>query len=99
MSVCPHILKLYKRISQIFGFGAVLPLTPKDVFVWKRFYKKGNERDLEKEIFFKMLNLSVHTEIGKIVNMVTYPLYPAWSILFVVPYLIFWYPTNTGELV
>ena len=56
---CPHILKLYKRIAQIFGFCEVDSLTPKDTFVWKRFYRRGNERDLDKEIFFKFINLSV----------------------------------------
>ena len=42
------ILKLYERTAQIFGFSEVLPLTVKDVFVSKRFYKTntGNERML-----------------------------------------------------
>ena len=54
------ILKLYQRIAQIFGFCEVESLTPNDIFVWKRFYKRGNERDYDKEVFFKLLNLSVH---------------------------------------
>ena len=33
--------------------------------MWKRFYKRGNERDYDKEIFFKFINLSVHAEIVK----------------------------------
>ena len=33
--------------------------------MWKRFYKRGNERDYDKEVFFKLLNLSVHAEIVK----------------------------------
>ena len=60
---CPHIKKYYQRIAQIFGFCEVESLTPKDTFVWKRFYKRGNERDYDKEVFFKLLNLSVHAEI------------------------------------
>ena len=33
--------------------------------MWKRFYQRGNERDYDKEIFFKFINLSVHAEIVK----------------------------------
>ena len=33
--------------------------------MWKRFYKRGNERDYDKEIFFKFINLSVQAEIVK----------------------------------
>ena len=62
---CPHISKYYRRVAQIFGFCEVDSLTPKDTFVWKRFYRRGNERDLDKEIFFKFINLSVHAEIVK----------------------------------
>ena len=72
---CPHILKLYKLIAQIFGFCEVETLTPKDVFVWKRFYKRGNERDSDKEVFFKLLNLSVHAEIVKSRKFGNFPTY------------------------
>ena len=33
--------------------------------MWKRYYKQGNERDYDKEIFFKFINLSVCAEISK----------------------------------
>ena len=62
---CPHVSKYYRRVAQIFGFCEVDTLTPKDTFVWKRFYKRGNERDFDKEIFFKFINLSVQAEIVK----------------------------------
>ena len=62
---CPHISKYYRHVAQIFGFCEVDSLTPKDTFVWKRFYRRGNERDLDKEIFFKFINLSVYAEIVK----------------------------------
>ena len=48
--------KIYERTAQIFGFSEVLPLTAKDVFVWKRFYKTntGNERNITKECLFNI---------------------------------------------
>merc|ERR1712030_179905 len=61
----PHVSKYYRRVAQIFGFCEVDTLTPKDTFVWKRFYKRGYERDFDKEIFFQFINLSVHAEIVK----------------------------------
>ena len=66
---------MYERTAQIFGFSEVLPLTAKDVFVWKRFYKTniGNERNLTKECFFNMLNMSVHAHINKERRNVSFP--------------------------
>ena len=62
---CPNVNKYYRRVAEIFGFREVDTLTPKDTFVWKRYYKRGNERDYDKEIFFKFINLSVYAEISK----------------------------------
>ena len=64
---CPQVLKLYERTAQIFGFSEVLPIQAKDVLVWKRFYKSdiGNERNLAKEYFFKMINMSIHAHINQ----------------------------------
>ena len=62
---CPNVHKYYRRVAEIFGFREVDTLTPKDTFVWKRYYKQGNERDYDKEIFFKFINLSVCAEISK----------------------------------
>ena len=62
---CPNVNKYYRRVAEIFGFREVDTLTPKDTFVWKRYYKQGNERDYDKEIFFKFINLSVCAEISK----------------------------------
>ena len=50
---------------EICGFREVDTLTPKDTLVWRRFYRQGNERDYDKEIFFKFINLSVCAEISK----------------------------------
>ena len=72
---CPDIQKLYKRTSQIFGLCDKETLTPTDVFVWKRFYKRGNETDSDKEVFFKLLNLSVHAEIVKSRKFGNFPTY------------------------
>ena len=49
----------------MFGFREVDTLTPKDTFVWRRYYKRGLERDYDKEIFFKFINLHVYAEISK----------------------------------
>ena len=62
---CPDVKKYYRRVAEIFGFREVDTLTPKDTFVWKRYYKQGNERDYDKEIFFKFINLSVCAKISK----------------------------------
>ena len=43
--------------------------------MWKRFYKRGNERDYDKEVFFKLLNLSVHAEIVKSRKFGNFPSY------------------------
>ena len=60
---CPHINKHYKRVAEIFGFQNVDTLTARDTIVWKRYYKRGLERDFDKEIFFKFINL--HAELNK----------------------------------
>merc|ERR1711984_36480 len=36
-----------------------------DTFVWKGYYKRGLERDYDKEIFFKFINLHVYAELTK----------------------------------
>ena len=37
---CPDVKKYYRRVAEIFGFREVDTLTPKDTFVWKRYYKR-----------------------------------------------------------
>merc|ERR1712208_120888 len=62
---CPYVKKHYKRVADIFGFQDVDNLTAKDTFVWKRHYKQGLERDFDKEIFFKFINLHTYAELNK----------------------------------
>ena len=62
---CPDVKKHYRRVAEIFGFSDVDTLTPKDTFVWKRYYKRGLERDFDKEIYFKFINLHVYAELTK----------------------------------
>ena len=62
---CPDVKKYYRRVAEIFGFREVDTLTPRDTFVWKRYYKRGLERDYDKEIFFKFINLHVYAELTK----------------------------------
>ena len=62
---CPYVKKHYKRVADIFGFRDVENLTAKDTFVWKRYYKQGLERDFDKEIFFKFINLHTYAELNK----------------------------------
>ena len=33
--------------------------------MWRRYYKQGLERDYDKEIFFKFINLNVYAKISK----------------------------------
>ena len=62
---CPHVKKHYRRVARIFGFSDANHLTPKDTFVWKRFFKQGAERDYEKEVFFKFINMHTYAELNK----------------------------------
>ena len=62
---CPEIKKYYRKVEEIFGFREVDTLTLKDTFLWKRYYKRGLERDFDKEIFFKFINLHVFAELSK----------------------------------
>ena len=59
------VSKYYRRVAEIFGFREVDTLTSKDTFMWKRYYKKGLERDYDKEIFFKFINLHEYAELTK----------------------------------
>ena len=62
---CPYVNKHFRRVAGIFGFSDVKSLSVKDTFVWKRFYKQGLERDFDKEIFFKFINLHTYAELNK----------------------------------
>ena len=62
---CPHVKKHFRRVASIFGFSDVNYLSAKDTFVWKRFFKQGAERDFEKEIFFKFINIHAYAELNK----------------------------------
>ena len=62
---CPHVKKHFRRVARIFGFSNTNHLTAKDTFVWKRFFKKGAERDFNREIFFKFLNIHTYAELSK----------------------------------
>ena len=62
---CPNVNKHYKRVAEIFGFQNVDTLTARDTIVWKRYYKRGLERDFDKEIFFKFINLHIYAELNK----------------------------------
>ena len=63
---CPQVSKLYRGMAQIFGFHETLPLNPKDIFIWKFFYKgvNKNERNHGKEAFFKIINMSTTHHIN-----------------------------------
>ena len=62
---CPHVKRHYRRVARIFSFSHANHLTPKDTFVWKRFFKQGAERDYEKEVFFKFINMHTYAELNK----------------------------------
>jgi len=62
---CPHVKKHFRRVARIFGFNDTNHLTSKDTFVWKRFFKKGAERDHNREIFFKFINMHTYAELSK----------------------------------
>jgi len=62
---CPDVKKHYQKVAEILRFSNVDTLTPKDTFVWKRYYKRGLERDFDKEIYFKFINLHVYAELTK----------------------------------
>ena len=62
---CPHINKHFRRVASIFGFSDAKNLSVKDTFVWKKFFKKGAERDFEREIFFKFINMHAYAELNK----------------------------------
>merc|ERR1711947_36658 len=62
---CPDVKKHFRRVAKIFGFSNVDTLTPKDTFVWKRYYKRGLERGFDKEIYFKFINLHIYAELKK----------------------------------
>merc|ERR1711895_80600 len=41
---CPQVSKLYRGMAQIFGFHETLPPNPKDIFIWKQFFKGVNQK-------------------------------------------------------
>merc|ERR1712215_580171 len=43
---CPQVSKLYRVMAQIFGFHETLPPNPKDIFIWKFFFKGNNQKKL-----------------------------------------------------
>ena len=53
-------------MAQIFGFHETLPLNPKDIFIWKKFYKgdNSNERKHGREAFYKVINMSIAHHIN-----------------------------------
>merc|ERR1712236_83151 len=63
---CPQVSKLYWSMAQIFGFHETLPLNPKDIFIWKFFYKgvSNKERNHGREAFFKIINMSTAHHIN-----------------------------------
>merc|ERR1712090_121472 len=62
---CPHVKKHYRRVARIFGFSDTNHLTYKDTFIWKKFFIKGAERDHNREIFFKFINMHIYAELSK----------------------------------
>ena len=63
---CPQVSKLYRGMAQIFGFHKTLPLNPKDIFIWKKFYKGVGikERNHGREAFYKVINMSTAHHIN-----------------------------------
>merc|ERR1712215_77952 len=62
----PQVSKLYRGMAQIFGFYETLPSNPKDIFIWKFFFKvvNLNERNYGREAFFKIINMSTAHHIN-----------------------------------
>merc|ERR1712215_522182 len=63
---CPQVSKLYWGMAQIFGFHETLSLNPKDIFIWKKFFKGvgSKERNHGMEAFFKIINMSTAHHIN-----------------------------------
>ena len=68
---CPQVSKLYRGMAQIFGFHETLPTNPKDVFIWRKFFKGVNqkERNFGREAFFKIINMSTAHHINNQVKL------------------------------
>merc|ERR1712120_20542 len=71
---CPQVSKLYRGMAQIFGFHETLPTNPKDVFIWRKFFKGVNqkERNFGREAFFKIINMSTAHHINNQIKLGSY---------------------------
>ena len=58
-------------MAQIFGFHETLPPNPKDIFIWKIFFKGVNqkERNFGREAFFKIINMSTAHHINNQIKL------------------------------
>ena len=61
-------------MAQIFGFYETLPSNPKDIFIWKFFFKGVNlkERNYGREAFFKIINMSTAHHINNQTKLGSY---------------------------
>jgi len=61
-------------MAQIFGFHETLPPNPKDIFIWKFFFKGVNqkERNFGREAFFKIINMSTAHHINNQIKLGSY---------------------------
>merc|ERR1712215_613070 len=70
----PQVSKLYRGMAQIFGFHETLPPNPKDIFIWKIFFKGVNQknRNYGREAFFKIINMSTAPHINNQIKLGSY---------------------------
>ena len=61
-------------MAQIFGFNETLPPNPKDIFIWKFFFKGVNqkERNFGREAFSKIINMSTAHHINNQIKLGSY---------------------------
>merc|ERR1712236_20292 len=66
-----QVSKLYRGMAQILGFYETLPSNPKDIFIWKFFFKGVNqkERNYGREAFFKIINMSTAHHINNQIKL------------------------------